>query len=243
MPDDPKLYNELAGWFHLLTRPEDYHEEAAFAAKLLADASVRRVRTVLELGAGGGNNAFHLKATFQMTLTDLSGAMLDNSRQINPECEHVQGDMRTLRLNRKFDAVFIHDAIMYMRDDDDLRAALMTAAEHCHAGGVVLVMPDYLKETFRPGVHHGGHDGAGRALRHFEWTFDADPGDRTYTVDFVYLLREGTAPVRVVHDRHVCGLFGRDEWARLLGQAGFTDQRSVPDPWARDVFVALRATS
>ena len=31
------------------------------------------------------------------------------SRSINPECEHVQGDMRTLRLGREFDAVFVHD--------------------------------------------------------------------------------------------------------------------------------------
>jgi len=35
-----------------------------------------------------------------MTLTDLSPQMLTMSRELNPECAHVQGDIRTLRLGR-----------------------------------------------------------------------------------------------------------------------------------------------
>lgn len=237
MSESPKLYDELASWFHLLSRPEDYSEEAQFAAKLLTDAA-GPVRTVLELGAGGGNNAAHLKHHFKMTLTDVSGAMLENSRRINPECEHIVGDMKSLRLGRQFDAVFIHDAVMYMRSEDELSSALQTAAVHCRPGAAVLVMPDYVKETFRSGVHHGGHDGDGRGMRYFEWTFDPDPNDATYTVDFVYLLREGTQPLRVVHDTHLEGLFAREVWTRLLGAAGFTAVRTVPDEWGREVFLA-----
>jgi trans-aconitate methyltransferase len=237
MSESPKLYDELASWFHLLSRPADYAEEAEFAAKLLTDAA-GAVRTVLELGAGGGNNASHLKHHFKMTLTDVSAAMLENSRRINPECEHLVGDMKSLRLTRQFDAVFIHDAVMYLRSEDELRTALQTAAIHCRPGATLLVMPDYLKETFRAGVHHGGHDGDGRAMRYFEWTFDPDPNDATYTVDFVYMLREGTQPVRVVHDTHREGLFTREVWTRLLGAAGFTAVRCVPDEWGREVFHA-----
>jgi SAM-dependent methyltransferase len=235
---EQKLYGELASWFHLLTRPEDYIEEAEFATKLLPAAC-----TLLELGAGGGNNAFHMKAHFQMTLTDLSDAMLDNSRRINPECEHIAGDMRTLRLNRQFDAVFIHDAVCYMTTEADLRAAIRTAAEHCKPGGVVLIMPDCVKETFRTAVNHSGHDSSddsGRSLRSQEWTFDPDPADSTYTVDFVYMLREGSGPVRVVHDHHVEGVFPRAVWLELLSEAGLHDAEVLADPWGREVFVARR---
>src|SRR3954468_1805196 len=105
----PKLYSELASWFHLLSAPKDYAEEAEFAQNTLIESSATPVKTVLELGAGGGNNAFHMKSAFGMTLTDLSQSMLDESRGINPECEHIVGDMRTLRLDRTFDAVFVHD--------------------------------------------------------------------------------------------------------------------------------------
>ena len=49
-----------------------------------------------------------------MTLTDLSEAMIAQSRTLNPDLEHVQGDMRTLRLGRTFDAVFLDaDKVSY----------------------------------------------------------------------------------------------------------------------------------
>ena len=111
-PGPPKLYFELSSWYHLLSSPSDYGEEAEFVRSLIAGASAIPPVTVLELGSGGGNNASHLKAHFKLTLADLSEGMLDLSRRLNPECEHIHGDMRTLRLDRLFDAVFIHDAIM-----------------------------------------------------------------------------------------------------------------------------------
>ena len=79
---------------------------------------------MLELGSGGGNNASHLKRRFQLTLVDRSPEMLAVSRRLNPECEHVEGDMRTVRLGRTFDAVFVHDAIAYITTEDDLRGGV-----------------------------------------------------------------------------------------------------------------------
>jgi SAM-dependent methyltransferase len=232
----PKLYSELASWFHLLTAPKDYAEEAEFARKTIVEGSATPVSTVLELGAGGGNNASHLKSAFSMTLTDLSPAMLDESRRINPECEHIAGDMRTIRIDREFDAVFVHDALTYMTTREDLLQCMNTARIHCRPGGVALFMPDYVRETFVSGVHHGGHDGDGRGLRYFEWTFDPDPSDTTYTIDFVLLLREGNSPVRVEHDHHVNGLFSRSDWLDCLREAGFHSSRMIEDPY--EVFVA-----
>ena len=117
-----RLYSDLASWWPLISPPEEYAGEAASAASLLRTANPP-TRTVLELGSGGGNNAFHLKGEFEMTLVDLSDEMLAVSRQLNPECEHIRGDMRTLRLGRTFDAVFVHDAIDYMITEADLRRA------------------------------------------------------------------------------------------------------------------------
>ena len=132
----PKLYSELASWFHLLSAPKDYAEEAEFARNTLVETSTTPVKTVLELGAGGGSNASHMKSAFVMTLTDLSPSMLDESRRINPECEHITGDMRTLRLGRVFDAVFIHDALTYLTTREDLMQCMKTAVVHCKPGGV-----------------------------------------------------------------------------------------------------------
>jgi len=241
--DLPKLYDELASWFHLLSSPADYAEEAEFARSLIVEESSVQPLTVLEFGSGGGNNASHLKAHFRMTLVDLSPGMLELSQRLNPECEHLQGDMKTLRLGRTFGAVFIHDAIMYMTNEHDLRLSLETGSIHCKSGGALLVMPDMIKETFVSLTTHGGHDGEApdsRAIRYIEWTFDPDTSDTTYTVDFACLLREHNQPVRVVHDTHVFGLYPRDTWLNLLRAAGFEQPRAVADPWGREVFVGKK---
>ncbi len=85
-----------------------------------------------------------------MTLVDLSEDMLAVSRELNPECEHLPGDMRTVRLGRTFDAVFVHDAIEYMTTEADLRQAIATAYEHCRPGGVAVLVPDDIAENFEP---------------------------------------------------------------------------------------------
>lgn len=135
MSESPKLYSSLAPWWALVSAPEEYEEEADYYRSLLESACAGPMKTVLELGSGGGNNAWHMKQSVRMTLVDFSEEMLAVSRRLNPECEHLNGDMRSLRLHRTFDAVFVHDAVAYMTTEDDLRAAMMTAYVHCR--GVV----------------------------------------------------------------------------------------------------------
>ena len=57
----PRMYTDLADWFHLVTPPEEYAEEAGFYLRVLTEASDAPPRTLLELGSGGGNNAWHYK--------------------------------------------------------------------------------------------------------------------------------------------------------------------------------------
>jgi SAM-dependent methyltransferase len=158
--DEPRLYQELAPWFHLLTSPVDYEEEAELYGRLLVEHAEGPVETVLELGSGGGNNASHLKRRFTLTLVDRSPEMLELSRGLNPELEHVEGDMRTVRLDRVFDAVFAHDALAYILTEPDLKAVFETAFSHCRPGGSAAFVPDYVQETFAPRTSHGGHDSA-----------------------------------------------------------------------------------
>lgn len=236
-----KIYDEFADWFHLLTHPSDYVGEAADYVRIVR-ATCPTARTLLELGSGGGNNAFHMKRVFDCTLTDLSPRMLDLSRSINPECEHVVGDMRTLRLGRLFDVVFVHDAVEYMVSRDDLSRAAATAFVHTRPGGVALFVPDGTRETFRESVDHGGHDGPdGRALRYLEWTIDPDPADDRYEVHFACLLRNG-ATVQVVHDRHEHGLFTHQQWRDVLTAAGFEVTTPPLDETTHELQVAFVAS-
>ena len=236
-----RIYSDLAGWFHLLTHPDDYAEEAAFYTAVIKEACPG-ARTLLELGSGGGNNASFMKEHFECTLTDLSNEMLAISAELNPELEHIQGDMRTLRLGRTFDSVFVHDAVVYMLSEQDLRAAIETAFVHTRPGGVALFLPDAVEESFEEGTDSGGHDGDdGRRLRYFEWMRRAGPN--AYDVDYAVMLLEPGKPVRMEHDHHVEGLFPRGTWQRLFAAAGFELLTSkLPDPYEgeHEVFILRR---
>jgi SAM-dependent methyltransferase len=242
-----RLYHEFAAWWPLLSDPADYVEEAGFYQRQLIAACDGPLRTLVELGSGGGNNASHLKARFEMVLVDRSPGMLEVSRALNPECEHVEGDMRTVRLGRLFDGVFVHDAIVYMTTLDDVRQAIETAWAHCRPGGAALFAPDHVRENFRGSTDHGGHDLGGRGLRYLEWSWDPDPADTTYTVDYAYLLRERDGSTRVEWDRHVEGLFPRADWLRILSEAGFRPKivpfdHSELEPGSYEIFVCQKPT-
>ena len=171
--------------------------------------------------------------------------MLALSGRLNPECEHVEGDMRLVRLGRLFDAVLVHDAVVYMTTRADLENAITTAFAHTASGGVALFQPDFVSETFEPGVETGGSDAGLRGLRYLEWRWVPDPQVERYTTDMAYLLRREDGAVEVVHDRHVMGLFSRAVWLALIASAGFRPlSASLPGSTDRDpghaVFLGLK---
>ncbi|AKF85529.1 hypothetical protein MFUL124B02_13370 [Myxococcus fulvus 124B02] len=246
-----RLYDELADWWPLVSPPSEYVEEASEYLRLLRAFETRRVETMLELGSGGGNNASHLKRDLRMTLVEPSDGMRAHSVALNPECEHLPGDMRTVRLGRTFDAVFIHDAIEYMTTEEDLRAALLTAAEHVVPGGVVLVAPDATRETFEPGLTTEGGDepeapGRGfRSLRYLMWTLPPKPGESFVETHFGMLLKERDGTVRSLHDVHRNGLHSRATWLRLFDEVGLDARVEVRtlEGTAYDTFVAVKRAS
>jgi SAM-dependent methyltransferase len=233
MPGDYRLYTDLADWWPLISPPEEYVQEAAHLAAVFGSATPP-VREVLDLGSGGGGVAVHLKGRFALTLVDESEEMLAVSRRLNPECEHIRGDMRTIRLGRTFDAVLVHDAIDYMTRQDDLRQVIDTAYAHCRPGGLAAFVPDYTAETFQPATGGGGgaRDATGRQASFREWTWDPDPADDWIQSEYEFTLYAADGIVEVVHEAHRLGAFRRGTWLRLLADAGFEPQPGPGDETA-----------
>lgn len=217
-----RLYHDLAEWWPLVSPPHEYAAEAAYLAALLGAANVP-VSEILDLGSGGGHVAAHLKGAFTLTLVDIAAPMLAVSRRLNPECAHRQGDMRSVRLGRTFDAVLAHDAVDYVTSLGDLRRVIETAFAHCRPGAMALFVPDHVKDTFRPasGSGGGGTDAAGRRASFAERTWDPDPDDDLIRAEYVFRLREADGTETVVHEAHDLGAFSRRAWAGQLSAAGF----------------------
>jgi SAM-dependent methyltransferase len=227
-----RIYSDLADWWPMISPTREYTQEAAFLSALIRaaiPAGSATPATVLDLGSGGGHVSIHLKDMFTMTLVDISEEMLAVSRRLNPECEHHQGDMRTIRLGRQFDAVLVHDAIDYIIGITDLRQVIRTAAAHCKPGGIALFVPDYIKDTFGElaGGGGGGVDETGRTARFIERTWDPDAADDWVQADYEFTLHTpGTAP-EVVRESHRLSAFSTDTWLRLLGEAGLASDPGI----------------
>lgn len=243
-----KLYDDLAWLWPLLSPPGDYVDEAAGVHKLICERLGRPVTqsddehdvtneaSLLELGSGGGHMLLHLQAWYDVTGSDLSVSMLELSSALNPLVTHYQADMRTLRLEETFDVVLIHDALGYMTTLDDLGQAIATAQIHLKPGGVLLLLPDELEETFVDQQTASDSittsDGKEIALVSHA-AFGNDP--TTYDLTMLFMIRQ-QGQLRIEEDRHRCGLFSRKAWRELLKQNHFekisinnqTDWRGSP---------------
>jgi hypothetical protein len=236
-----RLYDEFAHLWPLISAPGEYAKEAQYWRDALREKLGPGRHEILELGVGGGHNLSHLTAEFQATAVDLSEKMLQNSIKLNPDVEHHVGDMRTVRLGRKFRAVIIHDAISYMLNEEDLRMTFATAVAHLEPGGVFITAPEYLQETFKgPCVSHSTKSDGETELTHIEYVYDPDPTDTTIESIMFYLIREA-GRLRIEQDRHVVGLFPLQRWLALMSEAGFEVERrpyDVPE-YGRELYLLV----
>ncbi|NOY26854.1 MAG: class I SAM-dependent methyltransferase [Oligoflexia bacterium] len=230
-----RLYTDLADWWPLLSPPEDYADEAQRYLELFTSALGQVPHSLLELGSGGGHLAVHLPSEMDLVLLDLAPAMLAASQRLNPTRRHVLADMRSCSLGRSFDAVLLHDAVMYLTQPQDLVATCRVAAAHLRTGGALLVLPDLVAETFAEGLAVGGGgpdwsgpDDAGRSARMMEWTWDPDPADSTYRVDMSFLLRQPDGTVQAIHDVHTMALHSLQTYWDCIRAAGLRPVEAPP---------------
>jgi hypothetical protein len=156
--------------------------------------------------------------------------------------------MRTIRLGRQFDALFIHDAIDYMTDEAELRRVMETAFVHCRPGGLALFMPDDVRDSFVEGTDHGGTDAAdGSGVRYLEWDWDPDSDDTCKLTEYAFMLRDVDGSIGTVHETHRTGLFSSDDWCRLLADVGFRPETqtemTTEDRTPRKLFIGRRPPS
>lgn len=216
------LYTDLAWLWPLWgDATTEYAHYCRHVSALIQQYTRRPAHTLLDIGCGGGKNVLNLKRQFDVTGVDLSTTMLAQAQALNPECTFVQGDMRTLRLGRTFDAVLMDDAISYMNCLGDFVAALRTAHAHLNPGGVLIATPDVTTETFRQNDTSSttaARDGLDVVF--VENVYDPDPTDEQYETTVLYLIREH-GHLRIKTDHWTLGLFSLDTWRQVLRDTGF----------------------
>lgn len=220
-------YNELAWTEDWLVDPAEYEDEVKVYVDLLKASAAESPRTLLHLGCGAGGHDRVFKQHFAITGVDLSLGMLNRARAAHPDIEYIEGDMRTLRLNRQFDAVAIPDSIDYMASLGDLRQAIQTAVEHLKSGGVLLVVGK-TEEIFRNNnfAYTGEKDGVHVTLLENNYINAFHPN--TYEATLVYLIRR-QGELTIYTDQQVLGLFPQEEWDNVFRDAGVAMRKTTLD--------------
>lgn len=137
-------FDLYAAYYDLLYRDKDYASEARYV-----DCRVRAVlptaSQLLELGCGTGGHAVEMaRLGYTVHGVDLSPAMVERaayrrleSQALPARLSFEQGDVRSVRVGRRFDAVIsLFHVISYQTSNADLAAAFSTARAHLDRGGV-----------------------------------------------------------------------------------------------------------
>ncbi len=219
--DERRLYGDLAWTWPIISPVEDYIEETELFSKLIKEHSKIAAKTLLHLGCGGGHNDYVFKKYFKITSVDISEDMLTLAKKLNPEVNYQYGDMRTIRLEERFDAVTILDSINYIKTVEDLQRTFITTYEHLKPGGVFLTFMEQIAGQFKQkNTTCSTHSKGNVEITFIENYYDPDPTDTNYEATFIYLIRVG-GKLEIYSDRHLCGIFKLETWLECLKATGF----------------------
>ena len=165
---------------------------------------------------GGGHNDSTFKKYFAVTGVDISENMLKLAGKLNPDVTYLYGDMHSIRMRERFDAVTILDSINYMKTVKDLRSKFITAYEHLKRGGVCLTLVEKIAGDFKQNITECSTFYQGdMEIVFIENYYDPDPTDTNYELTLLYLIRcKGKLEIQT--DHHICGIFKLKTWIGKL---------------------------
>ncbi len=132
--------------YDLLYSSKDYDGECDLLERLFKQHANGPVNSLLDLGCGTGNHAIRLvKRGYEVTGVDYSGEMLEHAKRkaasesLNGRLNLHRADIRTVSLDREFDAVLIMFAVLgYQLQNGDVLSALKSARKHLKTGGMLI---------------------------------------------------------------------------------------------------------
>ena len=141
------VFAHYARYYDLLYRDKDYAAEAAYVHGLI-QRHAPGAATILDLGCGTGVHAAQLAAQgYRVHGVDRSEEMLWRAEErlgglpteVAARLSFSAGDIRSLRLAERFDAVVaLFHVMSYQTANADLQAAFATAKAHLNPGGLFL---------------------------------------------------------------------------------------------------------
>jgi SAM-dependent methyltransferase len=226
---DPVFHAGYAATYDDVYREKEYGAEVDLLQRIFHGYAAGQVQHILDLGCGTGNHSLRLAARgYEVTGIDMSPSMLDiarrKARTDGLAVSLIQGDIRTIRLARRFDAVLMMFAVLgYQTEEADVRAALRTARHHLVPGGLLVcdvwygpaVISQKPSDRVReiPTEH-------GKILRHSSGVLE--PQRNLCHVRIRLQEVRGDGGARETVEEHTMRFFFPEELAAFLEQSGFS---------------------
>ena len=135
-----------AGAYDALYGDKDYGAECDLIERLFQTYGDGAMKSILDLGCGTGNHTIPLAHRgYEIVGVDRSESMLAQTHKKLAKlskgtlAQFHHGDIRTVDLHRRFDAVLMMFAVLgYQLEDADVLSCLKTANRHLRVGGLFL---------------------------------------------------------------------------------------------------------
>lgn len=224
-----KNFNLYAQYYNLLYQDKAYAEEVDYIESLLSEYASANIVNVLDLGCGTGRHDILLSQKgYHMTGVDLSSEMIDiatSTSEGKPNTEFVLGDVRTIKLKRKFDAVIsLFHVASYQVENSDFKNYLETAYNHLDVGGLFIF--DF---WYGPGVLTDKPTSRTKAFENQLLKVMRTskprlyPNNNSVDVDFdVQIYNKGDASTKTINETHKMRYLFLPEILNFADQIGFS---------------------
>jgi SAM-dependent methyltransferase len=184
-PSKAASYDLLAPFYERHWGADFLHGAQTMYAQWLAPRLPTAGARILDVCCGDGGFAAWLGAVHHVTGVDLSRPMIDLARAKAPKAIFAQADMRSFRLDSRFDAaVCFYNSVNQAMTSRGLRATFSSIAAHLQPRGWLLF--DFIDET--------------TFLRTWEFEETAVAGDRMCHLRYRYNPKTRVATCRALLD-------------------------------------------
>ncbi len=138
------IFESYANYYEMIYQDKDYKAECDFLESIFSEYFSNSVRGILDLGCGTGGHALTLvERGYKVAGVDLSRKMLEigkrKAKKSKLNIKFIEGDIRNIELNQKFDVVISMFAVMsYQVANQDLISAFKTAWKHLKKSGLFI---------------------------------------------------------------------------------------------------------
>ncbi len=240
-----ELYKNLTKYYDKIYSKKDYRRECKFIEGVIQQHQISG-NVLLDVACGTGGHVQLLKNKFKVMGVDINKEMIDIARNKVPDVKFIEGDMKNLNINKRFDVITcLFSAMSYNLSLSEFKTTLQNFYSHLKEGGVVIFDLGINKNNWVEGmisvdtIVEKNLKLARICQSHLE--------DNIFQANFVFLIKE-KGKVDFDIDCHDIGVFEVEQISEIMKNAGFSvsiygefsKDKWRPDSMETPVFVGLK---